>query len=615
MRETRGAGRRGAAAGALARACAFAAGALALVGPREAGAWVLSEHAQITARALASVRGGPETTDAMRGVLVDVGRELGLAPDGTPGRPSLAYLPALAGDHSCSPAELGRFLREPAQRRWVEGVVAVGDATAKALARAGLGDETRAQIRRGMHVDLQAADDDYVARAAVDYSHFQLSREAGPLTLRAYLSFAFAAGQQANATASYANYHVAALRLAGEARRSGGAERADRLVRALLAEAFALHFLEDSFAAGHFVGHWGYESVRIGTHDYYSGFGAEAMTWAGLERTPSAFGAAPYRARGDAFLGDVDLRRASAAVAASVTQVLRAATDAGAEGRLLGPLAGVLGAEAYDACTSASVPPGLGPLAEAAPVRAVLAEEPVPSPREPAPPRARVEKGAFVGAAAAFEAGLADPRSVAPAGAGALIGRVRGTLRLGLGLAGIVEDPMNAQAFVDAGFVGASLGPFRDAHASVSGWTVRLRSPGVVVGLDGVIGALGAQLARSPFTLAWASRAGNGGLGHLWKSHRLAGPVTWQLSALRDMSYSVYANEPGRGQSRHEFAYPIFSARHAFPMAGVAPGQSVDLWLDLGGMTTWSSQHPGAAHGAYLAFSMASRVFPAGLFD
>ncbi|MCU0682233.1 MAG: hypothetical protein MUF34_08260 [Polyangiaceae bacterium] len=674
---------------------ASCAAALTLASAREARAWVLPEHTQITAHALASMRHDGRMTPAMGealervrvvldladhdGVRVEPGCRRG-APDlpggGRAHCPSLAYLPALAGDHSCRPAQLEAFLLEPTSRRWLEDVVRVGDITWNELAHA-TSDEARAQTRRGMHVDLQRADEDYVARAAVDYAHFELAREAGPLTLSNYLALAFAPAQQANATAAYANYHTAALRLADEARRAVGAARDARLVRALLAEAFALHFLEDSFAAGHFTGHWGSDSARVGTHDYYSGFGAEATTWATLDRRALAdalglapaggappdvpyspprpgaaaltaapppaltaaapataskpaplaawaaagpgearFGAAPYRARGDAFLGDVDLRRTSAAVAKSLTQVLRAATEAEAARALLEPLEGALGAEAYDACTSVSVPPGLQHLVEARPLRHVLADLPVPAPREPAPPRARVEKGAFVGVAGAFEGAFDDPRSTRRrATSDAFSGRLRVTGRFGLGVAGLVEDPMNAQSFVDVGFVGASLGAFTGARQSVSGWTVRVRAPGKFLFLDGLVAVGLAQATRSPGSLRWAADAANGGLGHWWRSRRLVGPVTGQLSVFRDVMFSTFTNEPGEGQYRRELAGPLFSARYAFPMTGVSPGQSIDLWFDLGGTMTWSSQHPSATAGAYASFSMASRVFPSGWLD
>ncbi len=40
-------------------------------------------------------------------------------------------------------------------------------------------------------------------------------------------------------------------------------------------EAFALHFVEDIYAAGHIAGTWGDVSQRKGTHDFYNASGLE----------------------------------------------------------------------------------------------------------------------------------------------------------------------------------------------------------------------------------------------------------------------------------------------------------------------------------------------------
>jgi len=49
-------------------------------------------------------------------------------------------------------------------------------------------------------------------------------------------------------------------------------------------EAFALHFLEDTYAAGHVAGTWGDASQRKGTHDFYNANGLEVRTWDNAER-------------------------------------------------------------------------------------------------------------------------------------------------------------------------------------------------------------------------------------------------------------------------------------------------------------------------------------------
>ena len=46
-------------------------------------------------------------------------------------------------------------------------------------------------------------------------------------------------------------------------------------------EAYAIHFLQDMFAAGHVAGTWGDASQRKGTHDYYNERGLKVSTWDG----------------------------------------------------------------------------------------------------------------------------------------------------------------------------------------------------------------------------------------------------------------------------------------------------------------------------------------------
>jgi hypothetical protein len=90
--------------------------------------------------------------------------------------------------------------------------------------------------------------------------------------------------------------------------------RAQALLAVLADEAFATHFLEDAFAAGHVAGNWGDQAVRLGTHDYYNEYGIEAVTWKGKH----------YIALGDGNMGPEDEQRAAAAVRDSLVQVLEA---------------------------------------------------------------------------------------------------------------------------------------------------------------------------------------------------------------------------------------------------------------------------------------------------
>ena len=73
-------------------------------------------------------------------------------------------------------------------------------------------------------------------------------------------------------------------------------------------EAFALHFLEDVFAAGHVAGTRGDASQRKGTHDYYNEMGLKVSTWEGESIVLT----------GDAWMRHEDSERAAIAVQISL---------------------------------------------------------------------------------------------------------------------------------------------------------------------------------------------------------------------------------------------------------------------------------------------------------
>jgi hypothetical protein len=83
-------------------------------------------------------------------------------------------------------------------------------------------------------------------------------------------------------------------------------------------EAFALHFLEDTFAAGHVAGAWGDTSQRKGTHDYYNAAGLEAFLWNGSSSSIVLMG--------DAHMRQQDAERAATAIRTSLAQVVDVAS-------------------------------------------------------------------------------------------------------------------------------------------------------------------------------------------------------------------------------------------------------------------------------------------------
>ena len=139
---------------------------------------------------------------------------------------------------------------------------------------------------------LQRADPEYATRAGSNNAHFLMPRPRTDITAREYAESTLSVGSEISAIGVYAWFHLSALqkatRLATE--QLAPAQR-QALARAMLAdEAFALHFLQDTFAAGHVAGTWGDVSQRKGTHDYYNAAGLEVFTWKRQQRIDGADG-------------------------------------------------------------------------------------------------------------------------------------------------------------------------------------------------------------------------------------------------------------------------------------------------------------------------------------
>ena len=139
-----------------------------------------------------------------------------------------------------------------------------------------LGTATRRDQRlnavRGSDIELQRADLNYATRAGANNVHFLLARPDVDIAPEAYARLVLGPGAELNAIGAYVWYHLRALAKAARLARGDLAPpaRAQVALAALADEAFALHFLEDSFAAGHMAGTWGKAPVRKGTHDYYN---------------------------------------------------------------------------------------------------------------------------------------------------------------------------------------------------------------------------------------------------------------------------------------------------------------------------------------------------------
>src|SRR5262249_31350233 len=131
----------------------------------------------------------------------------------------------------------------------------------------------RANFLHISDIKLQRADPGYATRAGNNNVHFLLPRPDVNTTPAEYLQACFIPGAALNALGAYAWFHISAVMKAARFAKDKTLSKEQQSALALSAladEAFALHFLEDVFAAGHIAGTWGKTSVRKGTHDYYN---------------------------------------------------------------------------------------------------------------------------------------------------------------------------------------------------------------------------------------------------------------------------------------------------------------------------------------------------------
>src|SRR2546422_1978781 len=278
----------------------FCLATLAFLLPAAGRSWIYSEHREIAGAGVGKL--APDARESLEAVWTTArgaipGRlcdRLFAGDQGTkPDCIDFAAWAAIAGDHSCSPREL---VRGVVPGKWILNVAAVAADTTIALRKASGRTERLNQIA-SMNLALQAADAEYTSRAGANNAHFLLPREGDGAA--AYMRAVLKEGAPLNALGLYLQYHLAALAAASQLA-SGGAEAVD----VLALEGYALHWLEDSYAAGHVVGTWGGLAWRKGTHDYYSEFGIDTLDLKGQ----------PFIDFGDANMRPADLERASSAV-------------------------------------------------------------------------------------------------------------------------------------------------------------------------------------------------------------------------------------------------------------------------------------------------------------
>jgi hypothetical protein len=518
-----------------------------------AHAWIYPEHRDIAVLAV-------EKLDPERRALFDrfwgearTGHEQRLCAQVADSRQGLApacidwaAMPAIAGDHACSSqAMLATVLQSP----WILQVADVAAQLKVDLGRIAvmarpelnvrskdvvrdvqrlIEDEAmrseRANALRTSDARLQRADPGYATRAGANNAHFLLPRPQTATTAPEYARITLTPGSEINAIGVFAWFHMSALqkatRLATE--QLAPAERS-ALARAMLAdEAFALHFIEDAYAAGHVAGAWGDVSQRKGTHDYYNDSGLEAFTWNG--------GSTSVVLMGDAHMRPEDADRAAQAVRVSLEQLIDHAAARERPTRIPYTRAAPSEADGFDVCKTNVFPPR-EPELRATPEAFALAPEvlaltPVPGLGAGlgAMPRFRAEVGPFVGFAGSGEVrvinGGFDP-AVTDKG---WIGGADLSVRAGFGLDGVLGESGDGLVFASLGVRGdtrssskmAVSSPALEAAGGVSavrsrfGISTRVRMPFYLIPGDLLLAAPLYFFDRETYT-GMATAAANGG--------------------------------------------------------------------------------------------------------
>ena len=460
----------------------------------------------------------------------------------------LAAWPAVAGDHSCSAAQL---LSTVLEEEWIIDVHNVAAHLEQHLADAGKGRFLRTNALRDADLRLLNVDPEYATRAGANNVHFLLPRPEPGTDLRTYIEACLQGGAPLNAVATYARGHARALtgarRLAADPTMPI-AERA-LLVRAMLAdESFAIHFLQDAFAAGHVAGSWGSAALRKGTHDYYNEHGVAVTTWNGES----------FVIMGDAWMRDEDAHRAARIVRMSLEQLLDAVSGTEAAGvRAPAPHAPAE-ADTLNVCRNDVLPDAGSALQEVPLIAHVIGNTPVPGLDEGVGelPRFRAELGPFIGISSAIRSSWHRGGFLkSQAGAGFTSG-IEIAARVGMGLDGVMNESGDGLMFLDIGWVKdaastlkignaeelAEFGAITAAIPSRSAFFARLRVPFWILPLDLlVVGPILAITSPETFVKMGIAATNGGLLG--WQSGIATSFGRFQLVFGREIGISLYGRE------------------------------------------------------------------------
>lgn len=458
---------------------------------------------------------------------------------------------AIGGDHSCSPQQL---LDNVLRTDWILDVADVA-ARLKIDLAAAKESYDRVNALRNADIRMQRADPNYATRAGSNNVHFLLSRTSASMNMRQYAHDCLVPGAELNALGSYAIFHQSAMRKITRLRTDNTLnedQQRDLALAAMADEAFALHFLEDTFASGHVAGTWGATSIRKGTHDYYCEHGMEVTTWDGRQTI----------ILGDAYMRPADAENAAKTIRTSLEQFIDAFTGAVQEVRAEKGTEFV--AYPFNVCDN-NVMPALVDIDSATIDRLtdIIRDLPVPGLADGSGslPRFRAELGGFIGFnSGARLTGMSNGFNTLQSEPGGFAS-LDLNIRLGMGLEGVLNASGDGLVFIEGGYRldGASSQSFyaeRDlsiggavtaAVPSRSALQVRVRMPFWLLPGDLILAI--PLLIFSPQTYQqMAVVAGNGGLIP-WQT-AIATPIgRFQFMLGREVGASFY----GYGETDRSF--------------------------------------------------------------
>lgn len=466
-----------------------------------------------------------------------------------------ASWPAIAGDHSCSPKNM---LYNVLQTDWILKVADVAAQLKIDLAESKNRYE-HVNSLRDSDIKLQRVDPEYATRAGSNNVHFLLARPSADTKVRDYLIACLEEGAELNALGAYTWFHISALLKASKyfSENLSDEERSQLILSALADEAFALHFLQDSFAAGHTAGTWGDASQRKGTHDYYNERGLEVSTWDGQRMILT----------GDAFMRGQDAKVAAKSVRISIEQLLDAASGKTIFDYRYGNEIIKASPDSFSVCKNNFMPPREIDPELIDPFAKILVTTPIPGLATGLGelPRFRTELGMFIGVISAIRGNTVNGGFGIEQNKPGAMGGIDAGIRLGLGLEGVMHGGGDGLVFLDFGwrqdasstmkFGNSPLldvgGQFTAAIPSREAFNFRIRMPFWLVPFDLLITA--PLLFIAPDT--YAGMAVTAGLGGVipWQAGIETGIGRFQFILGREVGLALY----GRGDNIDALLVPI----------------------------------------------------------